>query len=96
MAYRPFQKDLTPLRKGGPVRKYVGKGSTEQRNAPGARETLTGGGPFDRLANRYPKPSVEDLAPPEEEPEPPVPTGSAPARMPTAMMPGGGADEDEE
>lgn len=91
---RPFKKDLTPLTKGGKVTTHVGKGATEQRRNSSGAESLTGGDPMQGAMNQYPKP-----APPEPEPEPepeapPVPTGQSPSRMPTAMMPGGGGDDE--
>jgi hypothetical protein len=89
MARRPFKKDLTPIGRRGTITKHIGKGATEQRSSPGAGESLTGGDPFQRMANRYPKPAPE--VPPDN--APPVPMGAPPARMPTALMPG---DEDAE
>jgi hypothetical protein len=90
---RPYKKDLTPIGSGG-ITKHTGKGATEQRGFGGS---LTGGNPFERMGNRYPKASADDLAPPEnDEPPPPVPQGAPPSRGPTAMMPGGGGDDDDE
>jgi hypothetical protein len=91
MARKPFKKDLTPLSKGGRITTHTGKGATEQRRDSSGAEFLTGGSPLQSAANQYPKPAPEPEAP---EPEaPPVPMGSQPSRMPTAMMPGGGDDE---
>jgi len=102
---RPYKKDLVPFAKGGRVIKHVGKGAREQSLKGG--ESLTGGDPFSRMANRYPT-SPQDLGagnavgtlggPPI--PPSPVPTGSKPPAAPTALMPssdtGGGApDEDD-
>jgi hypothetical protein len=99
MARKPFKKDLTPLRKGGQVDTHVGKGATEQRRGPSGSEYLTGGSPEQSAANQYPKPSPEAESPAEgaaeQEEEPPVPVGKAPPRMPTALMPGGGGNDDE-
>jgi hypothetical protein len=97
---RPFKKDLTPFAKGGRVVKHIGKGARE-----GSSGALTGGDPFGRMANHYPKPS--DLAPsgaglggpPTSQPTSPVPMGSRPPQSPTAMMPdsgGGGMEPDED
>lgn len=86
MARKPFKKDLTPLTKGGQVTTHTGKGATEQRRGPSGSEFLTGGDPYRSAANQYPKPEPEPAPEPEE---PPVPMGTQPSRMPTAMMPGG-------
>ena len=59
-----FKKDLTPIGRKGTVTKHKGKGATEQRNRPGARETLTGGSPLARTLNAYPKPAPAPPAPP--------------------------------
>lgn len=96
MARRPYKKDLTPIGRRGTVNTFTGKGASEQRTLPGGRETMTGGDPFARMANRYPKSAPADLAPPPE-PEPaPAPMSMA-SSMPTAMMPpsGGGGGEEE-
>jgi hypothetical protein len=99
---KPFKKDLTPFAKGGKVVKHIGKGAKEQSRSSGGMETMTGGDPFARMSNRYPKPSTQDLAPPVEAesagPPPPVPMGSKGGSAPSAMMPGdigGGGDEEE-
>jgi hypothetical protein len=90
---RPFKKDLTPIGRGGTIDRRVGKGATEQRTAPGERETLTSGGsdPMQRIVspNSYPKN--------EPEPPPPVPMGTRSPAMPTAMMPpiGTGVPDEE-
>ena len=60
---RPFKKDLTPFAGGGKVVKHIGKGATEQSAKGGS--TLTGGDPFARMANRYPK---QTPAPPPSTP----------------------------
>lgn len=101
MARRPYKKDLTPIGRRGTIDARVGKGASEQRLPPGGRETMTGGDPFARMANRYPKPTPVDLAPaPEPEPMPapsPAPSlGGGGGGMPTAMMPGGGGGGEEE
>jgi hypothetical protein len=94
MARGPYKKDLTPIGRGG-INKFVGKGAREQVRSPSGAETLTGGDPFARATNRYPKAAPEPAAPEPEE-APPVPMGQAPARLPTALMPGGnGGNEDE-
>lgn len=90
---RPYKKDLTPLTKGGSITTHTGKGATEQRRGPGGSEFLTGGSPFQSAGNQYPKSQPEPEAP--EPDEPPVPMGSAPSRMPTAMMPGGSDSDDD-
>jgi hypothetical protein len=99
MARRPYKKDLTPIGRRGQVDTRTGKGASEQRMYPGARETMTGGDPFARMANRYPKPTPADLAPaPEPEPMPaasPAPSLGGGGGAPTAMMPGGGGGEEE-
>jgi hypothetical protein len=92
MARKPFKKDLTPLRKGGQVTTHTGKGATEQRRGAGGSEFLTGGDPYRSAANQYPKSQPEPEAPEPE--EPPVPMGQAPSRMPTAMMPPSGDDDE--
>jgi hypothetical protein len=98
---KPFKKDLTPFAKGGRVVKHVGKGGREQSTRGG--ETLTGGDPFGRMANHYPK--MSDLAPSggslggPPTSAPPVPQGQRPPSAPTAMMPdsgGGGMEPDED
>jgi hypothetical protein len=96
---KPFKKDITPFAKGGKVVKHIGKGAKEQSRS-GGFETMTGGDPFARMANRYPKSSPADLAPPAETdsgPPPPVPMGSKGGGAPSAMMPGdiGAAPEEE-
>ena len=95
---KPFKKDITPFAKGGKVVKHIGKGAKEQSRS-GGFETMTGGDPFARMANRYPKSSPADLAPPAETdsgPPPPVPMGSKSGGAPSAMMPGDiGAAEEE-
>jgi hypothetical protein len=85
---RPYKKDLTPIGRGG-ITKQVGKGATEQRRSPGGSETLTGGDPFASAMNRYPKPAPPSPAMEQDaaEPAPPVPLGSAPTSMPSALMP---------
>lgn len=96
MVRRPFKKDLTPIGRGG-INTHVGKGAREQVRGPAGAESLTGGDPYARLGNRYPKPAPapepEEMAPPT----PPVPLGPAPGRGPTAMMPPGPMvpDDDE-
>ena len=55
---KPFKKDLTLFAKGGKVVKHVGKGAREQSSMGGS---LTGGEPFARMDNRYPKAAAEDL-----------------------------------
>jgi hypothetical protein len=65
-----FKRQLTPLRphgrgRRGQVFKQRGKGSTQQDDTGGGPDTVTGGAPFDRMMNRYPKPA----------PPPPVPAG---------------------
>jgi hypothetical protein len=92
MARRPYKKDLTPLTKGGSIKTFTGKGAREQARSSGGRESLTGGDPYQSMANQYPKATPAPEAAPEPE-EPPVPMGQAPSRMPTALMPGGGDDE---
>lgn len=74
----PFKKDLTPIGRGG-IDKFNGKGAREQSGFGGS---MTGGDPFARTANRYPKPSLGDLAPPA-------------APMPGLPMGGGEPDGDE-
>ena len=97
---KPFKKDITPFAKGGQVVKHIGKGAKEQSRSSGGMETMTGGDPFARMSNRYPKPSPVDLAPPAEAetaaPPPPVPMGAKGGSAPSAMMPGdiGGAEEE--
>jgi len=80
MVRRPYKKDLTPIGRGG-ISTHTGKGAREQVRGPSGSETMTGGDPFARMGNRYPKPvpapEPEELAP---EPAPPVPTGPAPGR----------------
>lgn len=89
---KPFKKDITAFAKGGKVVKHVGKGAREQSSRGG--ETLTGGDPYARMSNRYPKPAPQDLGDPDPAPSPPVPTGPRPGGSPTAMMPpSGGSDE---
>jgi hypothetical protein len=98
---KPFKKDITPFAKGGKVVKHIGKGAKEQARGPGGFETMTGGDPFARMSNRYPKASPQDLAPAEQPesapPPPPVPMGSkGGGGAPSAMMPpdmGGGEEE---
>jgi hypothetical protein len=94
---RPFKKDLTPFAKGGQVIKHLGKGAREQSARGG--ETMTGGDPYSRMSNRYPKATTQDLAnEPDSEPASPspppspVPMGSRPPAAPTAMMPPSGGD----
>jgi hypothetical protein len=88
----PFKKDLTPIGRGG-VNKFTGKGAREQsRGGLGGAESLTGGSRLGSMANHYPKPSLEDLAP--DSAAPPVPMGASPPKFPTAMMPGGSGDSD--
>jgi hypothetical protein len=85
----PFKKDLTAIGRGG-ISKHTGKGAREQSRGFDGAESLTGGDSYGRMANRYPKPSLDDLAGPS-------PMGAAPApaaSMPTALMPGGGGDEE--
>ena len=95
---KPFKKDITPFAKGGKVVKHIGKGAKEQSTGGGGMATMTGGSPFARMSNNYPKPSPQDLAPPEEDsgPPPPVPMGPKGGSAPSAMMPGdiGGGDEE--
>ena len=94
MVNRPFKKDLTPIGRGG-IRKFTGKGGREQaRGGLGGPESLTGGSMLGSLGNNYPKPMPE--AAPEPGGMPPLPMGQAPPRFPTAMMPGGGATDDDE
>jgi hypothetical protein len=76
---RVLKKDLTPIGRKGSVDVRAGKGSNMQRTAPGQRESVTGGSPFDRASEVYPKPP------------PPAPAGMGP--QPTALMPGGLPDE---
>jgi hypothetical protein len=92
----PYKKDLTPFARGGKVVKHVGKGAKEQSSRFG--ETMTGGNPYARMANMYPKPT--DVAPsggslggpPMDQQTPPVPQGQRPPNTPTAMMPPSGGD----
>lgn len=70
---RPFKKDLTPIGRRGVVKTNPGKGSNEQRMAPGQQESLTSD-PFSRMGNAYPKP--------------PAQPGGTIGPAPTAMMPG--------
>lgn len=49
-------KQLTPLKKGGPVHKHVGKGAHEQvLPHRSALNTLTSGSPMSRTINDYAK-----------------------------------------
>lgn len=99
---RPFKKDLTKLAKGGSVVKHIGKGAREQSARGGS--TLTGGDPFARMANRYPKPTPADLGDQESltptssqgPATPPVPMGTRPPNAPTALMPSAGGEPDED
>jgi hypothetical protein len=91
---KPYKKDITPFAKGGKVVKHVGKGAREQSTL-GGRSTLTGGDPYARMTNNYPKPPPQDFSAPTPQPAPPVPTGSQPPSAPTAMMPGGIGEEEE-
>lgn len=89
---KPFKKDITPFAKGGQVVKHIGKGSREQSSRGG--ESLTGGNPYERMSNSYPKSSASAPSSESEPPPSPVPMGSKPAGAPTAMMPpSGGGDE---
>lgn len=95
---KPFKKDITPFAKGGKVVKHTGKGAREQSSRFG--ESLTGGNPYARAMNQYPKPpNLEPSGgglggPPTSSP---VPMGQQPGNAPTAMMPGdiGAAPEEE-
>ena len=70
---RVMKKSMTPIGRRGRIDTHEGKGAQEQRTMPGERESLTGGDPFARGAETYPK------LPPER------PEGMGP--RPTAMMP---------
>jgi hypothetical protein len=86
MARKPFKKDLTPIGRKGKVTTHTGKGATEQRTRPRERESLTGGSPFERAGNAYPKPMP---APPPMQPTPMGPPAQPAdlAPLPSAMMP---------
>ena len=91
-----FKKHLRPLTAKGTVTKHRGKGATEQRTAPGMRESLTGGDPLGRMTNNYPKPappppSPGPLAPPVGAAPPP---GAGPAPAGPPGPPGLPDDED--
>jgi hypothetical protein len=96
---RPFKKDLTKLARGGSVVKHIGKGAREQSARGGS--TLTGGDPYARMANRYPKPTPADLGgesltpTSSQGPPSPVPMGNRPPGAPTAMMPPSGGGDAE-
>ena len=90
---KPFKKDITPFAKGGKVVKHVGKGAREQSPGRGF-ETMTGGNPYERMANRYPK-SAPEPAPESAMPAPPVPMGSRGGSAPTAMMPSFMGEDEE-
>lgn len=86
----PFKKNITPLGKKSRIDMQRGKGSIMQRNAPRQQETLTGGDPMLRAANRYPAapqppPNVAGAAPVLGA-GPPQPGGSI-GPQPTAGMP---------
>jgi hypothetical protein len=99
MARPPFKKDITPIGRGG-VTKHVGKGASEM-SGPG-RGALTGGSPYARMANQYPKSTPADIAPTpasETDVPPPVPMGtpSGAGPQPSANMPSSsiGAPDEE-
>ena len=56
MAGRVFKKNLTPLKKRGPIHTHVGKGAVETTLPhPSAMQTLTAGSPMQRTMNDYAK-----------------------------------------